>query len=58
MMTDMTGTTERATSAEPSLVQTGEKRDALGRRRTLVERRTELLVLYWLRIAKLWCGVG
>ncbi|HVU17415.1 MAG TPA: hypothetical protein VHD32_10840, partial [Candidatus Didemnitutus sp.] len=38
MVTHTTGTTE--------LVETGEKRDTLGRRRTPVERRGELLALY------------
>jgi transposase-like protein len=33
-------------AAETELVETGEKRDALGRRRTPAERRTELLAAY------------
>lgn len=40
----MVTTTTRA--AETELIETGEQRDALGRRRTTVERRAELLAAY------------
>ena len=40
----MATTTTRVT--DPELIETGEKRDALGRRRTPTERRAELLAAY------------
>ena len=46
MVTNTTLTTELAVSAEASLVETGEKHDTLGRRRTPAERRAELLAAY------------
>lgn len=42
----VTNTTEWKASAEASLVETGEKRDRLGRRITPVARRAELVVAW------------
>ena len=42
----MVTTITTGTAAETELIETGEKRDALGRRRTPPERRAELLAAY------------